>query len=208
MERTWFGYHWGKGGITLSEATQQSKRATADSPHAAPKRAATTIESRRSASSSSAAHPRQRMASRLQRTAHTGGSASSVNWPYRKSARDRCNKQIDQTTTDRTSLEAELAAQADRVAAETERTNSCRRDTQAAAIAAAQAELARTDRAQLFSTHVRKRTDAIQKATGLGRSPQSPRAIGRAPHTRETRRRHAQREIRCARQKQSDRHAA
>ncbi len=175
-----------RSGGAAAKPKKSSKRRPPCSPRAAPRWAATTIGLRRSASSSSICARRSangiapradctRRPKRLQRQlAVLEERARSL------------QQQIDQTQSDQAALETQLAAQADRVTAAEAELNGivARYETQAAAIAAAQAALAeRQTQRQSIATIAHRSADGDSKSrTRAGRSPQSTSAVGRAPH--------------------------
>jgi chromosome segregation protein len=139
MQRTWFGYHWGKGQIALSEA-----KATAEVHN-------TVLAARRAEMNDfnqriTAVRQRQfdlrgqvgewhRASSGL----HSQAEALQRQLAVLEERARSLQQQIDQTHSDQTALEAQIAAQADRVAkAEAELAAIiARRETQAATVAAA-----------------------------------------------------------------------
>jgi chromosome segregation protein len=166
MQRTWFGYHWGQGQATLSEArsaaeVRNGQLITRRAENADFSRRIENVRHRQS-ELRSRVNEWQRASNHLRSQAEAVQRQLAV---FEERARSLQN-QIDQTTADRTSLEAGLAAQANRVAqAEADLAEVvARRDTQAAAIAAAQTALNARQAERQTLQHARTAAqDAIQK---------------------------------------------
>ncbi len=166
MQRTWFGYHWGKSQTALSDARSAAE---AQSGLLATRRVETSgfsqqIESVRQqqAQLRGRVNEWQRGANDL----HTQAEAVQRQLAVLEERARSLQTQIEQTTTDRTSLEAEIAAQTDRVAkAEADLAEViAKRDTQATAIAAAQSALnTRQSQRQAIQQSRAAAQDAIQK---------------------------------------------
>lgn len=167
MERTWYGYHWGKGQAALSEAkvAVEAQLALLTSRRAETGSYNDRIETirKRQFELRTQVSEWHRASSGL----HTQAEALQRQLAVLEERARSLQQQIDQTQNDQTSIEAEIAAQADRVsAAEAELTGIVSRyETQAAAIAAAQAELAQrqTQRRSVQQARAEAQT-AIQKA--------------------------------------------
>ena len=167
VQRTWFGYHWGKGQTALREAKEAVEAQTAilTARRAEMGNYNTGIEAVR----------RQQFELRTQvgewhrasSGLHTQAEALQRQLAVLEERARSLQQQIDQTQSDQAALETQLAAQTDRVAAaETELNASVARyETQAAAIAAAQAALLerQTQHASLQQSRTEAQT-AIQKA--------------------------------------------
>ena len=167
VQRTWFGYHWGTGQAALREAKEavEAQTAVLTARRAEMGNYNTGIEAVR----------RQQFELRTQvgewhrasSGLHTQAEALQRQLAVLEERARSLQQQIDQTQSDQAALETQLAAQTDRVAAaETELNASVARyETQAAAIAAAQAALLerQTQRASLQQSRTEAQT-AIQKA--------------------------------------------
>ncbi len=166
MQRTVFGFHWGKSQTALSDA---KAAAEAQSGLLATRRVETSGFSQQIESVRQQQAQLRGRVNEWQRSAndlHTQAEAVQRQLAVLEERARSLQTQIEQTTTDRTSLEAEIAAQTDRVAkAEADLAEVvAKRDTQAAAIAAAQAALsARQSQRQAIQQSRVAAQDAIQK---------------------------------------------
>jgi chromosome segregation protein len=167
MERTWYGYHWGKGQVALSEAKEAVEAQTA---LLTTRRAETGSYNDRIETIRKQQFDLRTQVSEWHRASsglHTQAEALQRQLAVLEERARSLQQQIDQTQTDQTSLEAELTAQANRVTAAEAELNGIvsRYETQAAAIAAAQAELAQrqTQRKSIQQARAEAQT-AIQKA--------------------------------------------
>jgi chromosome segregation protein len=166
-ERIWFGYHWGKGQTALRESKEVVEAQTA------------VLTARRAEMGSYndriEAVRKQQFDLRTQvgewhrasSGLHTQAEALQRQLAVLEERARSLQQQIDQTQSDQAALEMQLAAQADRVTAAEAELNGivARYDTQAAAIATAQAAL--TDRQTQRESLQQSRTEmqtAIQKA--------------------------------------------
>lgn len=167
MERTWYGYYWGKGQAALSEAREAVEAQTA---LLSTRRAETGSYNDRIETVRKQQFELRTRVSEWHRASsglHTQAEALQRQLAVLEERARSLQQQIDQTQTDQTSLEAELNAQAERVtAAEAELAAIVSRyETQAAAIAAAQNELTQrqTQRKSIQQERAAAQT-AIQKA--------------------------------------------
>ncbi len=167
MERTWYGYHWGKGQAALSEAKEavEAQLALLTSRRAETGSYNDRIETirQRQFELRTQVSEWQRASSGL----HTQAEALQRQLAVLEERARSLQQQIDQTQNDQTSIEAEIAAQADRVTAAEAELNAIvsRYETQASAIAAAQAELAQRQAQRRSVQQARAEAQtAIQKA--------------------------------------------
>ena len=167
MERIWYGYHWGKGQAALSEAKEAVEAQTAQ---LTTRRTETGSYNDRIETIRKQQFALRTQVSEWHRASsglHTQAEALQRQLAVLEERARSLQQQIDQTQIDQTSLEAEITAQADRVTAAEAELNGIvsRYDTQAAAIAAAQAELAQrqTQRRSIQQSRAEAQT-AIQKA--------------------------------------------
>ena len=167
MERIWYGYHWGKGQAALSAAKEAVEAQTAQ---LTTRRTETGSYNDRIETIRKQQFALRTQVSEWHRASsglHTQAEALQRQLAVLEERARSLQQQIDQTQIDQTSLEAELTAQADRVTAAEVELNGIvsRYETQAAAIAAAQAELAQrqTQRKSIQQSRAEAQT-AIQKA--------------------------------------------
>jgi chromosome segregation protein len=167
MERTWYGYHWGKGQVALSEAKEAVEAQTAV---LTTRRAETGSYNDRIETIRRQQFELRTQVSEWHRASsglHTQAEALQRQLAVLEERARSLQQQIDQTQIDQSSIEAELTAQADRVTAAEAELNGIvsRYETQAAAIAAAQAELAQrqTQRKSIQQARAEAQT-ANQKA--------------------------------------------
>ncbi len=166
-ERIWFGYHWGKGQAALREAKEvvEAQTVILTARRAEMGSYNDQIESvrKRQFELRTQVGEWHRASSGL----HTQAEALQRQLAVLEERARSLQQQIDQTQGDQAALETQLAAQADRVAAAEAELNAIvtRYDTQAAAIATAQAALIerQTQRKSLQQSHAEAQT-AIQKA--------------------------------------------
>jgi chromosome segregation protein len=167
MQRVWFGYHWGKGQTALREAKEVVEAQT------------TVLTTRRAEmvdyNDRIEAVRKQQFELRTQvgewhrasSGLHTQAEALQRQLAVLEERARSLQQQIDQTQSDQATLEAQLAAQVDRVAAAEAELAAivARYDTQAAAIATAQAALTerQTQRKSLQQSRAEAQT-SIQKA--------------------------------------------
>jgi chromosome segregation protein len=166
-ERIWFGYHWGKGQAALRDAKETVEAQT------------TVLTARRAEMGSYNDRietvRKQQFELRTQvgewhrasSGLHTQAEALQRQLAVLEERARSLQQQIDQTHSDQSALEAQLSAQADRVTAAEAELNGivARYETQAAAIATAQAALTerQTQRTALQQSRAEAQT-AIQKA--------------------------------------------
>ncbi len=167
MQRVWFGYHWGKGQVALREAKDVVEAQTAV---LTVRRAEMGSYNNRIEAVRKQQFDLRTQVGEWHRASsglHTQAEALQRQLAVLEERARSLQQQIDQTQSDQAGLETQLSAQTDRVAAAEAELNAsvARYETQAAAIAMAQAALA--DRQAQRGLVQQSRADAqtaIQKA--------------------------------------------